>query len=188
MIRPVEVQVVDVRRGPFQIEVAPAGVRLGAVRQIPEGHEQSAHVVVRRVDERRERERLSLQRELEGPHPAHPALLAGRRGHLDDELAGGRRLQRRGHAVVGVDREVRERRERGAFAVGHGRLGRLAHEAVLLGPPRADFVRIRLLGRAARGHHQQRQRARPRVSLPHGSRSSVIVICSLIPLYLCAFS
>ena len=50
-----------------EIEIPAAGIGFGAVGEIAEGHEQAPHVFLVGLDERGQRQRLPLQRELERP-------------------------------------------------------------------------------------------------------------------------
>src|SRR6185295_6026613 len=57
--RAIEIEIVEAGRGPIELDVAAAVVGLGAVGEIAERHEEPAQVLLARLDERAERERLA---------------------------------------------------------------------------------------------------------------------------------
>src|SRR5688500_16939199 len=46
VIRAIEIEIVDSGRGPVEVQIPPALIRLGAIRQVAERDEQAAHVVL----------------------------------------------------------------------------------------------------------------------------------------------
>ena len=149
VIGDVEVDDVDAGRRRIELHVAPGRVGFGAARQIGERHEQPLHVPRFEIDERRQPQRLALQREFQRADALDVADLAGRGRHLDARALR-RRLERRGHRVAFVDRKVGEREERRLLVGGHRRV-RIALEALVLGgADRRDLRRVVFFLRRAR--------------------------------------
>ena len=61
MVGAVEVEIVDARRRPLEIEVAPAGVGIRPVRQVVKRHEETPQLGVGGFGKCRQLERLPLQ-------------------------------------------------------------------------------------------------------------------------------
>src|SRR4051812_16857935 len=65
MVRAIEVEIVETGGGALEVEISAARVRLDAVRQVAERNEEAPHVGLIGLDERAERQRLSLERKRE---------------------------------------------------------------------------------------------------------------------------
>src|ERR1700681_4344411 len=79
VVRQVEIELVQAGDGAVEVEITARLVRLRAGRQIAERHEEMFHVWRAGLDEGRESQRLSLQRELERADAPHRTHLPARR-------------------------------------------------------------------------------------------------------------
>src|SRR6516165_10804416 len=71
MERTIEVEIVEACRRAIELEIPSALVGLDAVGDIAERYEQAVHVLLIRLDERAERQRLAFQRERQRTDAAH---------------------------------------------------------------------------------------------------------------------
>src|SRR3982751_2768868 len=83
MKRAVEIEIVEARRGSIELEVSAARIGFRSVRQIAEGDEQMIDVLLTNLDERRQGQQASLERERQLPNAIVSAALAPRCWNFD---------------------------------------------------------------------------------------------------------
>src|SRR5258705_7456177 len=110
VIPPIEIEIVDSRGCALEIQIAAARIRLGAVSEVAERHEQMAQVLLADFDESGQGQELSFQSKGQLADPLMRTALTSRGRNLEDVAATGNGENRR-HAILGFHRKIRQRRE-----------------------------------------------------------------------------